>query len=59
MVGRRQIRIDMDGITPGLFMKVGPFLGSTGMLEFMMDPSKVHTVKAYETDQPKSMGKKL
>ena len=36
-IGRRYLKWDMNIIQPGLFMKVGPMLDSSGILEFVME----------------------
>ncbi|KAJ9577079.1 hypothetical protein L9F63_006359 [Diploptera punctata] len=36
-IGRRYLKWDMNTIYPGLFMKIGPMLDNSGVLEFVME----------------------
>lgn len=50
------MRINLYGLSPGLFLHIGPFMDPAGLLEFKLDPSRVEQNKRYHTDHQPGVG---
>ncbi|XP_055523596.1 uncharacterized protein LOC129717603 [Wyeomyia smithii] len=47
LISQRQLQWDMGIIYPGLKLKIGPTLGASGVLEFVMDPAAHNDERSY------------
>ena len=56
-MGQRTLQWDMKVVYPGLRMRIGPSLGTNGLLEFYMDPTVQYDERTY--DEPPSTGTSL
>ena len=53
-MGQRTLQWDMKAVHPGLRMRIGPSLGTNGLLEFYIDPAFQYDERTY--DEPQSTG---
>lgn len=50
MISQRSIQWDMSRVYPGLMLKVGPTLGASGVLEFVLDPHHIVDDRSYYSE---------
>jgi hypothetical protein len=52
MIGERTLQWDMAKLYPGLMLRVGPSVGSNGVLEFVMDNHQDRDDRAFYAEEP-------